>query len=186
MSDTRKPLRGIWVFLLVFVFCQIASVALVHAAERAAYKLGPGDKVRVTVYDEQDLSGDFEVNDQGQIALPLIGTVTVAGKTVDDVQSLVTQKYGANYLINPRVAIEVLNYRPFFILGEVQKPGSYPYVNGMTVINAVALAGGYTPRADKKDIMIRRANDPSSKEEQVGEDDPVLPGDVIRVTERFF
>lgn len=152
----------------------------------AAYRLGPGDKLRVTVFNEKDLSGDFDVSDQGVISLPLIGQVHVGGKTLTEADALVAGLYGAKYLVNPRVNIEVLNYRPFFIIGEVQKPGSYPYVSDMTVLNAVALAGGYTPRADKNDILIKRGGDPSAKEKPATEDTKVLPGDVVRVRERFF
>jgi protein involved in polysaccharide export with SLBB domain len=157
-----------------------------HAADAPAYKLGPGDKVRVTVFNEKDLSGDFDVNDQGEIALPLIGQVKVQGHTISQVEKTITDRYGKDYLVNPRVNVEVLNYRPFFILGEVKNPGSYPYVNGMTVLNAVALAGGYTPRADKSHAMIKHADDPNAAETRVPEDATVLPGDVIRVQERFF
>jgi protein involved in polysaccharide export with SLBB domain len=152
----------------------------------AIYKLGTGDKVRVTVFNEPDLSGEFEVNDQGQIALPLIGNVQIGGKSLSESEALITEKYGESYLVNPRVSLQVLNYRPFFILGEVQHPGSYPYVVGMTILNAVALAGGYTPRADKSDIVLKHGANQSSNETKVGEDAMILPGDVIRVNERFF
>lgn len=171
--------------MVALVGCLICFHAA-QATDEPAYKLGPGDKLRVTVFNETDLSGDYEVSDQGMVALPLIGQVKVAGKTLSETDDLIAQKYGANYLVNPRVSVEVLNYRPFFILGEVRSPGGYPYVSGMTVLNAVALAGGYTPRADKSDILLKHANSPTSKEQRVPEDYPVLPGDVIRVTERFF
>jgi protein involved in polysaccharide export with SLBB domain len=161
-----------------------ASVARAQAA--AAYRLGSGDKVRVTVFNEKDLSGDFDVNDQGLIALSLIGQVKVGGLTLSEAQTVITQMYGKDYLVNPRVNVEVLNYRPFFILGEVKSPGSYPFVNGMTVVNAVALAGGYTPRANKNHIVIKRASNPGAGEQEVQEDGAVLPGDIIRVPERFF
>lgn len=175
--------RWLAVALLVLSIAALANAA--HAAE-AAYKLGTGDKIRVTVFGEKDLSGEFEVNDQGMAALPLIGPVKIAGKTIGEAETLITAAYGKDYLVNPRVTVEVLNYRPFFILGEVQKPGSYPYVNGMTVINAVALAGGYTPRANRDRIMMKRAANPAAGEQQVGEYTAVLPGDVIRVPERLF
>jgi protein involved in polysaccharide export with SLBB domain len=151
-----------------------------------AYKLGSGDKLRVTVYGEKDLSGDFDVNDQGVVALPLIGPVVVGGKTLSETEALITEKYGKNYLVNPRVNVEVLNYRPFYILGEVGRPGSYPYVSGMTMLNAIALAGGYTPRANRDRVEVKRAADPKGAEQEVHENDPVLPGDVIRIPERFF
>jgi len=156
------------------------------SADTPAYRLGSGDKVRVTVFNEKDLSGDFDVNDQGLVALPLIGQVRVGGLTLSDTENLITQKYGQNYLVNPRVNVEVLNYRPFFILGEVKSPGSYPFVHGMSIVNAVALAGGYTPRANRDRIVVKRASNPGAGEQPVQEDSSVLPGDVIRVLERFF
>ena len=155
-------------------------------ADAPAYRLGSGDKVRVTVFNEKDLSGDFDVNDQGLVALPLIGQVKVGGLTLSEAENLITQRYGKDYLVNPRVNVEVLNYRPFFILGEVKSPGSYPYVNGMSIVNAVALAGGYTPRANRDRIVVKHASTPGAGEQPVQEDSPVLPGDVIRVHERFF
>jgi protein involved in polysaccharide export with SLBB domain len=172
--------------LIAFGMLLVVVARPVSAADTPAYKLGPGDKVKVTVFNEPDLSGEFDVSGQGQLALPLIGQVNVGGKTLDELQALITEKYGANYLVNPRVSVEILNYRPFFIIGEVKNPGSYPYVNAMTVVNAIALAGGYTPRGDRNGIMIKRANNPSAGEQPIGEDGVVLPGDVIRVKERFF
>ena len=155
-------------------------------AQAPGYRLGSGDKVRVTVFNEKDLSGDFDVNDQGLVALPLIGQVKVGSLTLSEAQDLITQRYGKDYLVSPRVNVEVLNYRPFFILGEVKNPGSYPYVNGISIVNAVALAGGYTPRANRDRILVKRASEPATGEQPVREDSPVLPGDVIRVLERFF
>ncbi len=174
----------------VLVFCLTLALVIAfqghsYAQGTAAYKLGSGDKLRVTVFGERDLSGDFDINDQGLAALPLIGPVPLGGRTIGEAEKLITEKYAQNYLVNPRVNVEVLNYRPFYIIGEVQKPGSYPYVGGMTVVNAVALAGGYTPRANKDRIVVKRARDPS-QEQPVREDSPVLPGDVIRVPERLF
>jgi protein involved in polysaccharide export with SLBB domain len=152
---------------------------------QAAYRLGSGDKLRVTVYNEKSLSGDYEVSDQGVLAMPLIGSVTVGNLTTHDAEALLTEKL-AKYLVDPHVGIEVLNYRPFFILGEVQKPGSYPYVSGMTVLNAVSLGGGFTPRADEHDITIKHASDPDTAAQKVDEDATVSPGDILRVHERIF
>jgi len=164
----------------------LLRASFARAQGAVAYRLGTGDKVRVTVFNEKDLSGDFDVNDQGLLALPLIGQVKVVGLTLSEAQGLITQKYGRDYLVNPRVNVEVLNYRPFFILGEVKNPGSYPYVNGISIVNAVALAGGYTPRANRDRIVVKHASDPAAGEQPVREDSPVLPSDVIRVLERFF
>jgi polysaccharide biosynthesis/export protein VpsN len=186
MRDSQATWARWWLFCALVLCFVVLQVGRGYAADSVAYRLGSGDKVRVTVFGEKDLSGDFEVNDQGIVALPLIGPVQVAGKTINEVEAVITQKYGKNYLVNPRVNVEVLNYRPFYILGEVQKPGSYPYVGGMTVLNAIALAGGYTPRADRDDIKIKRAATPSAGEQPVTENSVVLPGDVVSVPERFF
>jgi len=173
-------------FALIVIMAFAGSLLPSYAQDAAAYKLGVGDKIHVTVFNEPDLTGDYDVNDQGIVSLPLIGQVHVAGMTLSDAQDIITKKYGANYLVNPRVNVQVLNYRPFFILGEVNKPGSYPYVNGMTVLNAVALAGGYTPRGNPTNIDVKHANDPSSQEQQIGENDVVKPGDIIRVHQKLF
>lgn len=151
-----------------------------------AYTLGPGDKIRLTVFGEEDLTGEFEVDGTGTLAIPLAGEISAGGKTPREVEQQITKTLSDGYLVNPRVSMEVLNFRPFFILGEVNKPGSYPYVNDMSVISAVALAGGYTARAVTGKVYVKRANDPTRKEVQIPEDAKVYPGDVIRVDERFF
>ncbi len=165
---------------------QQGLVVLADPSSVKEYVLGVGDRLRLTVYGEDDLSGDYEVNSTGVVALPLIGNIQAAQLTVRAFEDTVRTKLASGYLRDPRVSVQVSNYRPFFILGEVAKPGSYPYVNGMNVLNAVAMAGGYTYRADKGDIVIVHANDPSKKEVKAREDAPVMPGDVVRVPERFF
>ncbi len=149
------------------------------------YILGVGDKLRVTVFGEPDLSGPFEVASTGTISMPLIGGVKAAGLTLSGMQKAIAAKLRDGYMKDPRVSVEVVNYRPFFIIGEVMKPGSYDYVNGMSVITAVALAGGYTYRADKDGITIKPSG-PGKDEIRVEENAPVRPGDVVRVPERFF
>jgi polysaccharide export outer membrane protein len=155
-------------------------------AEEAEYRLGAGDQVRVTVFGQQDLSGEFTVDGGGVVSLPLIGNVPAGGATVRELSTRIADKLQPDYLRNPRVNVEVLNYRPFYIIGEVNKPGSYPFVNGMTVINAVALAGGYTYRARANEVMVTRSNDPERKKQRAQHDTVVMPGDVIEVPERFF
>jgi polysaccharide export outer membrane protein len=156
------------------------------AAAREPYRLGPGDRLRLIVYGEQELSGDFDVDGAGIVALPLVGPVHVGGATIAEASNNVADAYRKGYLKDPQVSIEVLNYRPFYILGEVRGPGSYPYVNGMTVLNAVALAGGFTYRANEDSFIIVRANDPAKAEQQAGPETDVLPGDIVKVRERFF
>jgi polysaccharide export outer membrane protein len=152
----------------------------------SGYKLGPGDALRVTVFRHEDLSGEFSLDGEGYFALPLVGEILAGGRTARQVESEVEVALkSGGYLVDPQVSIEVLNYRPFYIIGEVNNPGSFAYVSGMTVINAVALAGGYTYRADQDDIIISRGGSNGPRIEALP-DTEVLPGDIIEVTERFF
>lgn len=150
------------------------------------YVLGVGDKVKVVVFGESDLSGEFEIGSTGNLIMPLVGDIPAVGQTLGGLTNAIKDKLSGGFLRDPQVSLEVLNYRPFYILGEVTKPGSYPFVNRMTIVNAVALAGGYTYRANGSKITIVRANDADKVERSVREDETVLPGDVIRVPERFF
>jgi polysaccharide export outer membrane protein len=150
------------------------------------YKLSSGDQIKVTVYGHEDLSGEFEIDSEGSIALPLVDEVTAAGLTAEELEGLITDKLMPDYLRNPSVTVEVLSYRPIFIIGEVKAPGAYPYSNGMTVINAVALAGGYTYRARTKAIVITRRDGAAKNEIEANADTTILPGDVIEVPERYF
>lgn len=151
-----------------------------------ARELKPGNKIKLTVFGEKDLSGTFEVDATGALSLPLIGNVHVAGMEPGKLEQIVTDKFKAGYLINPRVSIEVLNYEPVFILGEVNRPGSYPYVNGLTVIDAVALGGGFTPRARQSSMEIfREKKDTKIKIDAVGST-LVYPGDTVQIEERLF
>ena len=150
------------------------------------YTLGPGDKLRVTVFGEDDITGEYNIDSTGAVALPLIGDVSAGGKTLRSLETQIEQKLAEGYLKDPQVSVEVLNYRPFFILGEVKTPGSYPFVNGMTVLNAVALAGGFTYRANENRVTLIRATDASKQEQPTTPEMLVLPGDILRVPERFF
>jgi polysaccharide export outer membrane protein len=150
------------------------------------YKLGSGDLIKITVFKQEELSGEYTINGAGQIALPLIGDVNTKDLTVKQVEQAIADKLKPDYLLNPRVIVQVLNYRPFYILGEVKEPKSYPYVDGMTYLNAVAIAGGYTYRAKEDHVMVIRMNDPKKNEIRLNMDEKVMPGDVIHVEERFF
>jgi polysaccharide export outer membrane protein len=152
----------------------------------SGYKLGPGDKIRVTVFGHEDLSGEFEVDGSGNVSLPLLRNIKAEGLTARQLEQSIAERLSPDYLVNPRVSVEVLNYRPFYIYGEVTKPGSYPYVNGMTVVTAVAMAGGFTYRARQSSFRVVRASDPSRKPVDANRDTPVYPGDVIEVPERYF
>jgi protein involved in polysaccharide export with SLBB domain len=151
-----------------------------------SYRLGTGDKIKLTVFGQQDLGGDFTVDDQGLVQLPLIGQVKAAGQTIHGFEEAVTAKLADGYLRDPRVSVEVVNYRPFYIIGEVNKPGEYPYENGMNVLNAVSLAGGYTYRADDSVVYVRRKGNPAEEKDPADQTTIIYPGDIIRVAERFF
>jgi protein involved in polysaccharide export with SLBB domain len=152
----------------------------------AGYRLGPGDQIRLTVFRHKDLSGQFEIDGEGFVSMPLVGEIQGAGLTARELEDTIEDRLKTGgYLVNPQVGVDVLNYRPFYIIGEVNNPGSYQYVNGMTVSNAVALAGGYTYRADQGDITITRGG-AKGPHVDVRSNTEVLPGDIIEVTERFF
>ncbi len=203
---TERAWRVVLAFLLAPLILMLASCANSPSATMGApgvpvgtpgnvvsdagnldsiYQLGSGDKIRITVFGENDLSGVFDVNGAGMVSMPLVGPVSAKGKTIDQFADIVTDKLKGGYLTDPKVSIEVINYRPFYIIGEVEKPGQYPYTNGMTVLNAVAVAGGFTYRASADSVYIARGG-AGEVEMPVGQMTRVLPGDVVRIPERYF
>ena len=151
-----------------------------------AYRLGSGDEVRVSVFGEENLSGEVEVDGQGGVSLPLIGHVRAAGMTLREFEDNVETALRDGYLRDPQVSVEVLNFRPYYIIGEINAGGEFPYSHGMTVLNAVAIAGGYSYRADQRKVYITRITNGREGESQALPSTTVMPGDVIRVPERFF
>ena len=150
------------------------------------YRLGTGDKLRIIVFGETSLSGEFVISDTGEVAFPLIGNVRAAGLSVQQFEDGLRARLADGYLRDPRVSAEVENYRPFYILGEVQKPGEYPYTTGLTVMNAVATAGGFSYRANTKIIVMRHAGGAKELPMRLTAVTPVAPGDTIVIKERFF
>jgi polysaccharide export outer membrane protein len=167
----------------VAVFAQPVSA---ESADRQQYVLGPGDQVRLTVFGEADLSGQFKVGDDGMVSLPLIGQIQAKGLTPPQLEKAIAGKLEPDYVKNPNVSIEVMSYRPFFIIGEVNKPGSYPYQSGMTALEAVALAGGFTYRAKTEAVLIKRTTGTTAQETLMPIETAVMPGDVIKIRERYF
>lgn len=165
---------------------QSGAVALEEANVPTAYHLSTGDKLQINVFGEPDLSGEFDVNEGGSITYPLLGQIVAVGRTVEELRQALATELNRNYLVNPKVSVEVLNYRPFFILGEVNNPGSYPYQSDMTVRQAVALAGGYTRRAVTSEMTLIRPTEDGEVELEVEQRARVLPGDTIQVERRFF
>ncbi|WP_267347434.1 polysaccharide biosynthesis/export family protein [Sphingomonas sp. GM_Shp_2] len=150
------------------------------------YTLGVADKVRVIIFDEPSLSGEFFVNANGRLSLPLIGDVDAAGVNTTSLAATIQEKLADGYLRQPRVSIDVLTFRPYYILGEVNKPGEYPYSSGLTVLNAVATAEGFTYRASKKSVVIKHAGESTEEKVDLSPDLRVRPGDTIRIRERLF
>lgn len=150
------------------------------------YILGPNDRVRVKVYGEPDVAGEYEVDSNGYVSVPLAGRVRAAGLTTRQLERSITSALSKGIVRDPRVNVEMALYRPFYILGEVKKSGEYPYRVGMTVLDAIASAGGFTYRANENKVHLRRSG--STVEEIYPLDAPVLifPGDNIRVSERYF
>ncbi len=169
---------------------QIASAAgaLPYQASYAGggYVLGTGDKLRLTVYGETDLSGEFTIDGSGYARLPMIGQVRAAGYTAQQMEQVVTNTLAQGYMKSPRVSVEVSTYRPFYIIGAVNRPGQYPYVERMNAMNAIALAGGFTPTAVESVIFIRREGSNEEQEVPVDRTTTIFPGDVIKVHNTLF
>lgn len=172
----------------------IAKVPAISSGERygdaqkvvESYRLGAGDKVKVTVFNEVQLSGEYQVGADGSVALPLVGNVPVLGKLPSEVAAAYEDLLGKDFLRNPRVSVEVTQYRPFYIVGQVRMPGQYPYSAGLTVWSAVAVAQGLTPRGRESYVFIRKYGEAKEERYRLTPDLRVFPGDTIRVAERFF
>ncbi len=178
---------------LLFGACQSAppppvdtGPAITGASQAPAYRLGNGDDVRVNVFGEDILSGDFEVDGSGNISMPLIGSVSATGLTIPEFEAEIERKLRAGFLNEPRVSAEVTNYRPYYILGEVERPNEYPYNSGLTIMNAVAAAGGFTYRANRKFVFVRSEGSDEERRIELTSTASVKPGDTIRVGERIF
>ncbi len=150
------------------------------------YRLTPGDKVQITVFNEASLSGIVEISNDGLIDLQLIGQVEAKDKTTAELAKTIVQRYSNGFLIDPIVTAQVTNYRPFSVLGEVNRPGNFAYVPGLTVSGAIAAAEGFTYRAQTKTIFIKRRGQPQEQAYEWTSDLPVMPGDTIRVGERHI
>lgn len=150
------------------------------------YVLGPEDRLKITVFGEEELSSDYRVGSDGTIAFPLIGDVNVEGLTIRQTEEAIRERLKQGFLKKPSVSIEVSESRPFYILGEVRRPGSYNYIAGMSVLQAVAISGGFTYRANRKAVEILRGSQAPSEPMKASTGEPVKPGDIIFIRERFF
>ena len=176
-------------FICLFIFLSsVVSPAICaqESEESFSYRLGAGDKLNIKVFNQEDLTGTYTISGIGDLSLPLIGTIKAKNLSIKELEDVLANKLKPDYLLNPQINIEVINYRPYYILGEINAAGSYPYVSGMTYLNAVAIAGGFTYRAKESYANVIRSNDPDQVEIEVQLDMHVMPGDIIRIDERLF
>jgi protein involved in polysaccharide export with SLBB domain len=187
----RAAMRTLLVALLLMfqAACapSIASAPSLPVASSQAYQLGAGDEVKIAVYGFEPLSGTYIVNDQGAVSLPLAGSVGLANKTLGEAEAAVAVALVERQVaVNPSVSMQVVKYRPFFVLGEVQKPGSYSFQPGLSVLQVISIAGGYTFRADRKAYGISRRVDGQVVKGRADETTLVQPGDTVIVYEAWF
>lgn len=167
------------------LFCSLVYGEAPAADLASTYKLGPGDKIKIEVFDEPDLSLETQIADNGIISYPFIGEVNILGKTAHALETILTSKLKGAYLVNPVVTVSILEYRQFYVNGEVARSGGFAFSPGLTVRKAITLAGGFSERANKDRITVVRENDPGNSK-PIELDDLVMPGDIITVARSFF
>ncbi len=156
------------------------------ASAADSYVLGPNDRVRLKVYGEPDIAGEYEVDNNGNVSIPLAGHIRAAGLTTRQLERSIASALSKGIVRDPRVNVEIALYRPYYILGEVKKGGEYPYRLGLTVMDAVASAGGFTYRANENKVYLRRSGAGVEEVHALDAPIPVFPGDNIRIPERYF
>ena len=156
------------------------------AAATAPAKLQPGDKVSINVYGEDKLSGEYQIDQSGQISLPLAGTIEAQGLTQTELEQALAKKFRSEYLKHPKVTVTISTLQPYYVMGEVTKPGEYAYKSGLNILTAIAIAGGPTYRASRSTVEIQRRGDTKKREYPMSASVPILPGDVINLPQRYF
>ena len=176
--------------VLIIGFCFVTKPLLVFAetdvADSKQYLLGTGDMVRIQVYDEKDLYLEARVSDTGTISYPFLGELKVKGISLPSLEALITSRLKGDYLINPKVSIDMIEYRQFYVNGEIESAGGFPYQPGLTVRKAISLAGGFKERASRDKIYIIHDDSTTSEELKVTLDHAVRTGDIITVEQSFF
>tara|TARA_R110001583_G_scaffold35972_4_gene118881 strand:- start:1037 stop:1594 length:558 start_codon:yes stop_codon:yes gene_type:complete len=185
MNKVHQALLTNFMFLLMFISIN-TSAQTVDAQTVNEYRLGSGDTIKITVFGQQDLSIETLLNDSGKVDYPFLGQLQASGLTLAEFQQQIHLGLKGDYLVNPNVSVSIVEYRPFFIDGEVKKPGGYPFQPGLTVSKAAALAGGYTERASLTKVFIIRSNDPEQKSVNVKGNTVVRPGDIVTIKQSYF
>ncbi len=171
---------------LFLIFVTNSAFAQEGNLSMSQYQLGSGDRIKISVFGQDDLSMEVRLPDVGTINYPFLGEIKLVGLTADEVEKKIYDGLLGDYLVNPSVSVAIVEYRPFFIDGEVKRPGGYPYQPGLSVNKAAALAGGYTERAARDKITIIREKDGRTNEFTVTVGDMIQPGDIITINQRFF
>ncbi len=179
-SLTKITILALIFLSSVFAYAQEGNLSM------SQYQLGSGDRINISVFGQDDLSMEIRLPDVGTINYPFLGELKLVGMTAAEVESLIYEGLLGDYLVNPSVSVSIVEYRPFFIDGEVKRPGGYPYQPGLSVNKAAALAGGYTERANRDKITIVRETDGQQFEFSVSVTDMIQPGDIVTVNQRFF
>ena len=175
------------IYLVMFLSLQsVAAIENDIVDSTSEYRLDTGDKIRIQVYDEEDLNLEARVDDGGIISYPFLGNLKVIGITPGQLEDLITARLKGDYLVNPKVSVDIIEYRQFYVNGEVVKPGGFPFQPGITVRKAISVAGGFKERASKEKIFIIRDESPDAKPFKVQLDEIIRPGDIITVEESFF
>lgn len=193
LAPIAPPRRGLSVRLLASLgpLSLLAACAPAELAERAPvgtfeYRLGAGDRLRVATYGEERLTGDFTVNAAGAVAFPLLGPVPASGRTVAQFNADLQSRLASQFMRNPQVTVEMVNFRPVYILGEVQRPGEFPFAERLSVYALVAKAGGFTYRASQGYVYVRGEGETQERAVRLSSATAVQPGDTIRIPERTF
>ncbi len=180
-------LFAVIIILTAISACAVTPYGKTYLIETTGpYALDSGDVIRISVYGDEGLSGEFQVGDSGAISFPLVGQLSVRGLTTKQVASKISLALSSGYMRNPNVAVEIATYRPFFIQGEVANSGQYPYVYGMSARAAIAMAGGFTDTAERSFVIIYRRQDNQMIKGSVQLDFPIQPGDMIVIKDRWL
>ncbi|MDA9064627.1 polysaccharide export protein [Pseudomonadales bacterium] len=172
--------------ITLLLVCLLVSAVSPAAETLSDYRLGSGDRIQIQVFDEEGLSMEVRLSDAGTLSYPFLGELRVSGNTVNQLESQIVRGLKGDYLVDPKVNVAVIEYRPFYINGEVDEPGGYPYQPGLTLRKAIALAGGFTERASKTKITVLSEGAVAGKQRQIDIDEMLSPGDIVTVEQSFF
>ncbi len=181
-----RALLAVQMLMLTLILCFGAASAGAEGLSFSKYRLNSGDMISVTMFGEDDMSVETRLTDAGTIPYPFLGEIRVKGMTVGELQHFLTRKLKGDYFIDPRISVTVTEYRKFFVSGEVKSPGGFSFEPGLTLEKAIALAGGFTQRASKDNVVVTREDKGRLKERKLKLNESVLPGDIVNVKESFF